>query len=230
MESQGLQNHTVEIHDNRIIVKRMVKNIEEAEKLAEQSNKYCEIHEMNSEDPICIIWKGSEAIDYLSQYMDGHQFQHYLQPIIPVNLSFRFTLNDHRAVPPSKAHQSDSGFDLTLIDIKKQNNKITFYNTYVAVEPPHGYYFDLVPRSSISKTGYMLANNVGIIDQSYRGNVIVALVKVDDSCPDLQLPCKMVQLILRPWYFVKAINVNQELSTTQRGEGGFGSTNSVEST
>ena len=52
----------------------------------------------------------------------------------------------------------------------------------------------LVPRSSISKTGYMLANSVGVIDRTYTGNVLVPLIKVDKSMPDLILPARVVQL------------------------------------
>ena len=70
----------------------------------------------------------------------------------------------------------------------------------------------------------MLANNVGIIDQSYRGNLFVALRKINKDCVDLELPWKCCQLIVR-----KQVYANMELSSndfniTNRGDGGFGST------
>ena len=87
----------------------------------------------------------------------------------------------------------------------------------------NGYYFELVPRSSISKTGYSLANNIGIIDQNYRGEIIVALRKNDEKADDLILPCKIAQLIPKQWFnmvFEEDVNITE----TVRDTGGFGST------
>ena len=92
---------------------------------------------------------------------------------------------------------SDSGYDLTIIKKIKTDGMVEFYDTGIKVTPPYGYYFDVVPRSSITKTGYILANNVGIIDRSYVGNILVPLIKVDSSKPDLELPMRIVQLIPR---------------------------------
>uniref|UniRef100_A0A6C0BDY0 dUTP diphosphatase n=1 Tax=viral metagenome TaxID=1070528 RepID=A0A6C0BDY0_9ZZZZ len=136
--------------------------------------------------------------------------------------TFRFKLTDKAAIPPKKNKQSDSGFDLVLIKKIKDNNGVEFYDTCVQVAPPLGYYFDLVGRSSISKSGYMLANNIGIIDQSYRGNIIVALVKLNKDMPDLELPCRLVQLIPRKVEYMDPEQVD-DLDETSRGDGGFGS-------
>ena len=68
------------------------------------------------------------------------------------------------AIIPTKAHTSDIGYDITCIDIyKKINSRITLYETGIQVKPPSGYYVEIVPRSSICKTGYMLANSILII-------------------------------------------------------------------
>ena len=98
------------------------------------------------------------------------------------------------------------------------------YGTGLSVQPPTGFYFDLVPRSSITKKGYILANNVGIIDQGYTGEIMVPLPKIDPDAPDLELPCKIVQLIPRRWYNFTGVDAS-DLTQTTRGEGGFGSTN-----
>lgn len=135
---------------------------------------------------------------------------------------FRFKLTDSLAVAPKKNKQSDSGFDLVLVKKIKEANGVEFFDTCVQLAPPLGYYFDLVGRSSISKTGYTLANNVGIIDQSYRGNVIVALFKHNKDMPDLDLPCRLVQIIPRS---VEGMEMEQDddLNGTSRASGGFGS-------
>jgi len=133
---------------------------------------------------------------------------------------FHKTLVD--AVTPSKAHAEDSGFDLTLVQKIKEENGVAFYDTGIAVQPPPGYYFEVFGRSSISKSGWMLANNVGIIDSSYRGSIRVALVKVVATAPDITLPCKLVQMIPRQFVHLEPVEVD-ELTDTIRGEGGFGS-------
>lgn len=135
-----------------------------------------------------------------------------------------FNLKDERAVLPTK-RIIDVGFDLTIIDVaKKISDKTTLFETGVALDIPPGFYVEMVPRSSISKTGYMLANNVGIIDPGYISTIKVPLVKVDDSLPNLKLPLRIAQLILKPYVVAHSKQV-YDIATTTRGDGGFGSTN-----
>jgi dUTP pyrophosphatase len=143
------------------------------------------------------------------------------------NLSFKYKRTHEDAVAPFKTRASDSGYDLTLISKVKEVNGVEFFDTGVIVEPPLGYYFDLVPRSSLSKSGYMLANSVGIIDRGYRANILVPLVKVCKDAPDIVLPFKAVQLIPRRIAHMRGVEVDS-FEETQRGEGGFGSTNKQE--
>ena len=128
-------------------------------------------------------------------------------------------------VSPSKTRISDSGYDLTLIGDREEDRgrPVRYYRTGIRVSPLHGWYFDLVPRSSISKTGYMLANSVGVIDRSYRGEVLVALRKMDPDAPDIEFPCRLVQLVPRPIIHLEFEEVD-EFDETERGSGGFGST------
>lgn len=123
----------------------------------------------------------------------------------------------------AKERVSDSGYDLTLVGVHKKMGVVTLFSTGWIVEPPEGWYFDVVPRSSIIKRGYILANNVGIIDRSYRGEILVPLIKVDPDAPDLELPARVAQLIPRPIVHFEVEEV-AELSMTSRGAGGFGST------
>jgi dUTP pyrophosphatase len=140
-----------------------------------------------------------------------------------MSLSFNYKKTDPNAIAPSKAHPTDSGFDLHLIKkVKDLTCNVTLYDTGISVEPPPGYYFELVGRSSISKSGYMLANNVGIIDESYRGSIMVALIKVDPDAAPLEFPCRLVQLIPRELVLMNPHEIS-ELTETERGAGGFGS-------
>jgi deoxyuridine 5'-triphosphate nucleotidohydrolase len=140
-----------------------------------------------------------------------------------LGLSFRWVACDPRAVAPFKTRVSDSGYDLTLIREVKRFGSCVLYGTGLQVAPPPGWYFDVVPRSSIIKSGYMVANSVGVIDRSYRGEVMVPLVKVDPGAPELELPARVAQMIPRPIVHMLAES-SGSADTTQRGGGGFGST------
>ncbi len=135
---------------------------------------------------------------------------------------FKYSLEEG-ALPPFKKRTSDSGFDLHLVKLIKKEGNLYFFDTGVRVSPPPGYYFDLVPRSSIFKSGFILANSVGIIDMTYRGTIKVPLIKVNPGAPEPQLPWRAVQLIPRRFFPLEGKEV-ETLDPTLRGEGGFGST------
>jgi dUTP pyrophosphatase len=139
----------------------------------------------------------------------------------------KFFLDDPEAKVPTKGTEYSIGYDLTAIKVhSKIGSRTTLYDTGLIIQPPEGYYTEIIPRSSISKTGYMLSNSIGMIDWDYRGRLLIALTKVDDSLPDLEVPFTRCQLVLRKaeYYFPKVVSSKEELETTARGEGGFGST------
>lgn len=128
------------------------------------------------------------------------------------------------AVLPTKAHPTDAGFDVTVTRVIERDGPRALYGTGIKVAAPPGMYFTLNARSSLGKLGYMLANSVGIIDESYRGEIMLSLFKFDASKPDLPLPCRAGQLVLCHTIAATAEEVDV-LDVTERGEGGFGSTN-----
>lgn len=136
-----------------------------------------------------------------------------------------FILNHPNAIIPTKQNASDIGYDLTIIKTHKYiSNNIIMYDTGLQVKPKYGYYFEIIPRSSLSKSGYILANSIGIIDPSYNGNLYIVLIKIDDTMPDIIMPFKCCQLVLRNAIHYELHNSNK-LVKTNRGNGGFGSTN-----
>ena len=135
-----------------------------------------------------------------------------------------FKRTSNNAIVPTKAFPTEVGFDLTAVSVHSElDNGVVLYNTGIVVRPPDGYYTEIVPRSSIIKTGWMLANNVGIIDGSYRGNLLIALVPTSDRSVPLELPFCKCQLILRKFEDAELEEVS-DLDSTERGSGGFGST------
>lgn len=173
----------------------------------------------------CVLnntWVNSQALDKI--YESNMNDDPDVQKVIGNIYKFKYILCHEDAVAPIKAHGSDSGFDMTIISKVKTYGNVSLYTTGVKVQPGSGFYFDLVPRSSITKIGFMMANSIGIIDQSYTGEVMVALTKIDPNADDIQLPCRIAQLVPRPWMNVVGNKVD-EFTETNRNSGGFGSTN-----
>lgn len=133
----------------------------------------------------------------------------------------------------------DSGFDILNPNNFKisKNDKTTKYNLSIKTaafnishsnQNPSPYY--VYPRSSIYKTPIRLANSVGIIDTGYRGN-LCALIDIhinseNDKDYIIQKGSRLFQICspnLKP-IIVQIVNSEDELGTTSRGQGGFGST------
>eukprot|EP01132_Coremiostelium_polycephalum_P003349 gene3349-4200_t len=192
-----------------------------------------------------IEWSGVNTLDFLGKIYDGstyhltRKYNRYMDLCVwcPAAVgqdtgldrddpTFAVLRTSPDAVIPSKSRASDSGYDLTIVKTVKPFGPLTtLYDTCIKVRPPAGFYMDVVPRSSLSKSGYMIANCVGIIDRAYTGSIMIALVKVDPSAPDIQLPFCGFQMIPRPIVHFQVVEVTSDmLEDTGRGAGGFGST------
>ena len=96
--------------------------------------------------------------------------------------------------------------------------------TGIACEFPEGYFGAVVVRSSIGiKRHLALSNQVGIIDNSYRNEILVSLTNIGDICETISPNERIAQMILLP-YVKFDITEADELSETERGMGGIGST------
>lgn len=85
-------------------------------------------------------------------------------------------------------------------------------------------HFYLYPRSSIYKTGYVMANSVGIIDKSYRGILKAPVARVLPDAKGFSMGDRHFQIIAPDMGHIRAVVLVDSLPETQRGEGGFGST------
>ena len=96
--------------------------------------------------------------------------------------------------------------------------------TGIAIELPIGYEAQVRPRSGLSsKHGITLVNCVGTIDSDYRGEIVVPLINLSNSAYSISPGERIAQMIIAKYEKVGIREVD-ELSTTQRGTGGFGST------
>lgn len=124
------------------------------------------------------------------------------------------------AVVPKYAKEGDAGLDLVATSIKLDPG-FTEYGIGLAMEVPKGHVGLIFPRSSISAKDQQLANSVGVIDSGYRGEVKLRFV--DRGPLSYDVGDKIAQLIIIPIPTVEIEEVDV-LSSSDRGEGGFGST------
>jgi dUTP diphosphatase len=128
------------------------------------------------------------------------------------------------AVIPSYQKEGDAGLDLTAITrtfTEGPDYDYVEYGTGLAMEIPKGHVGLIYPRSSISKTGHILANSVGVIDSGYRGEVCLRFKTIPGMKQYDEFE-RVGQLMVVPYQVIHFEEVD-ELSTTQRGAGGFGS-------
>jgi len=133
---------------------------------------------------------------------------------------------DESAVIPQYAKPGDAGLDLTATSYKydeQSDNHI--YGTGLAIEIPEGYVGLVFPRSSNRKTCAYMTNHVGVIDSSYRGELMVTFKNRDASNKTVpyEVGNRVAQLIIVAYPSINLVE-SEELSETERGEGGHGST------
>ena len=133
---------------------------------------------------------------------------------------------------------SNAGFDLysaSSVTIQQTPEFIPFGITarLIKVEPmPHGSsneylktdsHFWLIPRSSIYKTGLMMANSMGVIDKSYRGELKAPVWSMTGQSA-VNMGDRLFQIVAPDMGWIRHVRVVESLPETERGAGGFGST------
>ena len=141
------------------------------------------------------------------------------------------------AIVPTYAKDGDAGMDLVATSIISDTPEQITYGLGVALEIPKGFVGLVFPRSSIRKTGLQLSNSVGVIDSGYRGEVQATFNKIfgSDRFYDetklteitsnnfYKVGDRVAQIMIIPHPEIEFEEAD-ELSDTERGDGGFGST------
>ena len=133
---------------------------------------------------------------------------------------------DERAVLPTYGSEFSAGADLYAVadgDITFQPNDTKFVRTGLAMEIPEGYVGLVFARSGLAtKQGLAPANKVGVIDSDYRGEIKVAIHNHSNQERVIEKGERIAQLVIVPYLACEF--EEGELSSSERGEGGFGST------
>lgn len=135
-------------------------------------------------------------------------------------------LNDN-AIMPKKGHEDDAGFDLYACipdPIVIPPHKTVLIGTGISMELPKGTFGAVFARSGLAtKSDLAPANKVGVVDSPYRGEVMVALHNHGEEYREVSNGERVAQLVVMPYVMADMV-WTYELSDTNRGSGGFGST------
>ena len=133
------------------------------------------------------------------------------------------------AVIPTYAKDGDAGMDLVATSIISETTSQITYGIGIAMEIKDGFVGLVFPRSSIRKTRLQLSNSVGVIDSGYRGELQATFNKItttiENQKNDYKVGDRIAQIMIIPYPQIKFEEVD-ELSDSDRGKGGFGSTGS----
>jgi len=132
------------------------------------------------------------------------------------------------AVLPSYAKAGDAGMDLTATSRTFDEHGNVVYGVGLAIEIPEGYVGLIFPRSSNAKTDLYLTNHVGVVDSGYRGEIMFKFRKSDinknfQEARLYHVGERVGQLMIIPYPAIELEEV-EDLSSTERGTGAYGST------
>ena len=132
---------------------------------------------------------------------------------------------DPEAQLPTRAHDTDAGFDLySPIGVNISVGATVTIPTKLALSLPENTVGLIYPRSSLgTRHGIVLANTVGVIDSGYRGEIMLVVTNHGDRPYTIHTGDRIAQLIVTPYYAPDIMEVD-ELDETVRAGGGFGST------
>lgn len=132
---------------------------------------------------------------------------------------------DEKAVIPFYAHKGDAGMDLFSIEeVLISPGEIKLIHTGIKLQLPLNTEAQIRPRSGLAlKNGITVLNTPGTIDEPYRGEIGIILINHGKKPFLVEEKMKIAQMVIKPTISVEIEEV-KELSNTDRGEGGFGST------
>lgn len=127
---------------------------------------------------------------------------------------------------PEKAHKTDAGFDIFSIETKEiLAGEAKLIKTGISIQLPPNTEAQIRPRSGLAlKHSITVLNSPGTIDEEYRGEIGVILINHGKDTFIVEKNMKIAQMVVKPVIHVEIEEIEGELSNTERGSGGFGST------
>lgn len=136
------------------------------------------------------------------------------------------------SILPTKAHETDAGYDLYAHSMNYDNDGNIVYGCGVAFEIPRGYVGLVFPRSSNAKKDLLLSNSVGVVDSGFRGEVTFKFKKfyphveqsgfMRNTTKDYGIRERIGQIIIMPYPEIEFVE-SDSLSDSDRGLDSYGS-------
>lgn len=139
-------------------------------------------------------------------------------------MTFRVSkLYEHASIP-RRGYNGDAGYDVSAReDVTIEPHSWKLVPTGIAIQVPQDCYVRVAPRSGLSCRGVMVG--AGVVDSNYRGEIKVLLFNMNKDTLNIKLGDRVAQLIFERIYTPVLEEVSyEELTASERGEGGFGST------
>ncbi|APC41270.1 dUTP diphosphatase [Clostridium estertheticum] len=129
------------------------------------------------------------------------------------------------AILPQYAHEGDAGLDLFSVEeMIIMPGETVLVHTGIQIELPKDTEAQIRPRSGLAlKNSITVLNTPGTIDEGYRGEIGIILINHGKINFRVEMNMKIAQMVIKPVLKVSIVEVD-ELNSTQRGKGGFGST------
>jgi dUTP pyrophosphatase len=221
-----LHNDTI-IFDSKIDKIKNVLNLLNI-KYSGVSNDFIIINSENSLELLSKLYKYEDKVkSSLYNFFSYIKNKYYMEATVEYTSSTKL----------SKTHFTDAGIDITALSLDEIVGNVFKLNTGIHVKIPVGFWGMLCPRSSIIKTGFMMANSFGVIDSSYRGELKISLKyegTVEEGSDKIKelTPLKCAQLILIKQIIPDMIYLSKDdyfslNNQTNRGANGHGSTDLV---
>ena len=152
-----------------------------------------------------------------------------------MSVKIKFAKVKEGAIVPSRGSEKAAGYDLyacldqrddefkNCVQIEIPPNQTVKVGTGLSIQPPEGYFGAIFARSGLAtKQGLRPSNCVGVCDEDYRGEYIVALYNDSDQYRYISHGDRIAQLVFLP--YLDGEFIEESLDETERGSGGFGST------
>jgi dUTP pyrophosphatase len=167
----------------------------------------------NKKEMLTTLIKGSLELTFDMVKNPRERISVKIQKIVP------------EAILPSYAHDSDAGADIySLEEVTLKPHTTALIRTGIKVAIPGGYEIQIRPRSGLSlKTPLRVANAPGTIDSAYRGEVCVIMENTGNISQTIKAGDKIAQMVIAPVPMI-VWEETDTLDDTDRGDGGFGST------
>ena len=179
------------------------------------------------------IWVCPKEIFFGTTYVNGIEVKRFEEILDQDKLnlsaiSVKFKKLHPDAIMPTKAHDSDFCYDCYAVSCEEVAPDVFKYGLGFALQYPgegnaaHTFGFTIRPRSSVWKTGMVLSNSIGTVDEGYTGEISAVFYHVMPDMPRYRVGDKVCQIHLDSTIALDFVAVS-ELKETDRGDNGYGS-------